>query len=224
LVEAENLEIVISAQDYASETLRGISGELRSLGRASVMIASNYAMLTREFGVSIPVLDRAMRGIQVAGQMLRMFGAISTIVTALKRADTVATHQQAAANLVAAGSKGPLIAANTAETVSWWALAKAKIASNVWLAPAALAVILGAIAAMGAAPKAHEGAYVARGGLAELKTGETVLKPGAAASTTVIYNIGDINISAGNINTQLDFKKAVQDAIKEMNRRNLLLT
>jgi hypothetical protein len=51
-----------------------------------------------------------------------------------------------------------------------------------------------------------------------------VLKPGAAAGTTVIYNIGDINISAGNINTQLDFKKAVQDAIKEMNRRNLLLT
>jgi hypothetical protein len=223
LVEVENLEIVVSAQDYASETLRGISGELRSLGRASVMIAANYAMLTREFGISIPIIDKAMRGIQVMGQVLRMFGAITTIVTMLKRTDAAVTHQQAAANLVAAGSKGPLIAANTAETVSWWALAKAKIASNVWLAPLALAVVLGAIAALGSAPKAHSGAYVERGGLAELKTGEIVLKAGTTIGSSVTY-IGDININAGNVATGLDFKKMIVEALREANRRNLLLT
>jgi len=87
---SEELEIVINARDYASETLHGLTGSVRALGMSTVMLASNFAMLTREAGIQVPVLNTVIKTLEIIGVAFRTVGAAMRIYEVITKAATVA--------------------------------------------------------------------------------------------------------------------------------------
>lgn len=90
----ETLDIVINARDYATTTLRGVIGYLRDLGAASIMVTSNVALLTRELGLEVPILNEAMRSFRIVSATIRLAGAAMKVYELLTHSATAATIAQ----------------------------------------------------------------------------------------------------------------------------------
>lgn len=146
---SEELEIVINARDYASETLHGITGSVRALGMSTVMLASNFAMLTREAGIQIPVLNTIIKTMEIIGVTFRAVGAAMRIYEAITKAAAVAE----------------------------WAH-NAALAFKIALIPiVGAAIVMGALAVAAAvrAPSMQYGGVVSREGIYYLHPGELVI-------------------------------------------------
>jgi len=160
----ESLEIVINARDYASETLRGITGSVRSLGMGTVTLASNIASLTRELGLNIPALNAVVQVFQVIGVAIRAAGAAMNIYQTLTRGATLATVAQTMAQH----------GLNTA-----LAITVGLLTAGIGL----MGAILGYGALKAAIPSMQLGGLVPREGVYHLHAGEAVIPRSTVTST-----------------------------------------
>ena len=93
----ERLDIVINARDYATETLRGITGTVRSLGMSTVMLASNFATLTRELGIQSTFLNGIIKTMEILGVTFRSVGAAMQVYTTITKFAAAAEWAHSAA-------------------------------------------------------------------------------------------------------------------------------
>ena len=93
----ERLDIVINARDYATETLRGITGTVRSLGMNTLMLASNFATLTRELGIQSTFLNGIVKTMEILGATIRSVGAAMQIYTTMTKFAAAAEWAHSAA-------------------------------------------------------------------------------------------------------------------------------
>ncbi len=189
----ESLEIVINARDYASETLRGIIGSVRSLGMGTVTLAGNIAYLTRELGLNIPALNEMVRVFHVIGVAVRTAGAAMGIYQTLTRAATVAT---------------------AAQTFAQHGL-NAALAVTVGLLTLGLG-LMGSVLAYGAlrasVPSMQLGGLVPREGVYYLHAGEAVVPRSTVTSTS--YGSTVVNVYFENrapISSQVDAQGLLRD-------------
>jgi len=197
----ERLDLVINARDYATETLRGVTGAVRSLGMSTVMLASNFAMLTRELGIQSAFLNGIIKTIEILGVMFRTVGATMNIYTTLTKIATAAEWAHSAA-----------------------------LAFKIALIPVVgAALVMGAMAmaaavkGMATAPSMQYGGVVLREGVYYLHAGEAVVPRSAVTSTS--YGPTVINVYFENrapISSELDaygFLRDLGSVIAEKVRR-----
>jgi len=192
-VPEESLEIVINARDYASETLRGITGSVRSLGMSTVMLASNIAYLTRELGLNIPALNEIVRVFHVIGVAIRAAGAAMNVYQTLTRGATLATVAQTLAQH----------GLNTA-----LAITVGLLTAGIGL----MGAILGYGALRAAVPSMQLGGLVPREGVYYLHAGEAVVPRSTVTSTS--YGPTVINIYFENrapISSEVDAQSLLRD-------------
>jgi len=158
----ERLDLIINARDYASDTLKGITGQVRSLGMSTVMLASNFAMLTRELGIQSAFLNGLIKTMEILGVMFRTVGAAMRIYETITKMTTVAEWAHSAA-----------------------------LAFKIALIPiVGAALVMGALAiaaavkGMAEAPSMEHGGVVTREGVYYLHPEETVIPRSSIMSTS----------------------------------------
>jgi len=189
----ESLEIVINARDYASETLRGVTGSVRSLGMGAVMLASNLAYLTRELGLNIPALNEMIQVFHVIGVAVRAAGAAMSAYQTLTKGATLAT---------------------AAQTIAQHGLNTA-LAITVGLLTAGIGLtgaILGYGALRAAVPSMQLGGLVPREGVYHLHAGEAVVPRSTVTSTS--YGPTVVNVYFENrapISSEVDAQSLLRE-------------
>jgi len=196
----ERLDIVINARDYASDTLKGITGQVRSLGMSTVMLANNFAMLTRELGIQSAFLNGIIKTMEILGVMFRTVGAAMNIYTTLTKIATAVEWAHSAA-----------------------------LAFKVALIPiVGAALVMGAMAiasavkGMAEVPSMERGGVITREGIYYLHSEEIVIPKSSVTTTSYGPTIINVNLTAGPISSEIDAYNLLRDlgsAIAEKTRR-----
>jgi len=194
----EELDIVINARDYATETLHGITGTVRSLGMSVTMATSNFAMLTKELGIQIPFLEGINRAFHTIGIAIRAAGAAMRVYELLTKSATIAEWAHAAAlaikaHLMAIASAGVLIPAMIAAGAT------------------AAALVAGAMAQ----GRMERGGIVAREGLYYLHAGETVT-PAASYSTSSVVQYIRVSLDRPVLRSDADVDEVVDTVARRI--------
>jgi len=196
----ERLDIVINAKDYASDTLKGITGQARSLGMSTVMLANNFAMLTRELGIQSSFLNGLIKTMEILGVMFRTVGAAMNIYATLTKIATAVEWAHSAA-----------------------------LAFKVALIPiVGAALVMGAMAiaaavkSMAEVPSMERGGVVSREGIYYLHPEEIVIPKSSIATTSYGPTIINVNLTTGPISSEIDAYNLLRDlgsVVAEKTRR-----
>ena len=165
LVPEETLDIVINARDYATATLNNVVGSLRGLGAASATVVGNIAVLTRELGLELPVLNDMLRVFRVLDATMRVAASAVKVYELL-------THSSTAATIAYTIAQHGLNAA-LAVTVGLLTMGV-----GLGLAAASCASFQASV------PSLEFGGVVQREGVYYLHPGEVVVPPSASVSST----------------------------------------
>lgn len=185
----EEVSITINARDYATETLKGITGTVRSLGSSTVMLASNFAMLTRELGIQSTFLNGITKTMEILGVTFRTVGAAMRVYTTITKFAAAAEWAHSAA-----------------------------LAFKVALIPiVGAAIVMGAMAIAASvkamsAPSMQLGGVVPREGIYYLHPGEIVIPRSSITSTS--YGPTVVNVYFENrapISSEVDEERLLRD-------------
>jgi len=186
----EEVSIVINARDCATETLRGVTRAVQSLGMSTMMLATNFATLTRELGIQSAFLNGLIKTMEILGVVFRNVGAAMNIYTTLTKIATAAEWAHSAA-----------------------------LAFKIALIPmVGAALVMGAMAmaaavkGMAEAPNMEHGGVVSREGIYYLHPEEIVIP--RSSITTTSYGPTVVNVYFENrapISSEFDEERLLRD-------------